>query len=329
MDVEAFDEGILATIVVPEGGMTGVGNAIAYLVDQESEIAEAKAKVGDSAPGAPAAPAAEAAAPAPAPAPAAAAPAPVAPAATVAAPAPQVAAPQPRADGRVIATPMAKTLAKQLGVDLSVVGGSGPNGRITAQDVERAAGKAPPAAAATTVAPQAPIATKSAPQAPAAVVPADDGVELPPRGSVQPFTTLQAAVSKNMIASMEVPEFYVQTAVSTDKLDEMYRALKPKGIAMSPLLAKAVGLALAKNPTLFASCPDGNSIKYNENVNVAVAVAMPDGGLITPVLADADVHSVTELAASWKDLLGRARSKQLKPAEYSSGKRAREKMFAN
>jgi len=207
------------------------------------------------------------------------------------------------------------------------VGGSGPNGRITESDVERVAfGGTTGMASAVGMQEAQPmpvLPSSSTPPTPAVAAPSVSSIEqdpeLPARGSVEKFTTLQAAVSKNMIASMEVPEFYVQTVISTDKLDEMYKALKPKGVAMSPLLAKAVGLALAKHPVLYASCPDGNSIKYNEHVNVAIAVAMPDGGLITPVLSDADAKDVSTLASSWKDLLGRARSKQLKPEEYSSG----------
>eukprot|EP00466_Bigelowiella_natans_P002648 jgi/Bigna1/92269/estExt_fgenesh1_pm.C_110002 len=297
MDVEAFDEGILATIVVPEGGMTGVGNAIAYLIEA------AKAQAGSAAP--PAAPQTAPAAIEAKPA----APAAPAPAQPVVVSSPVIAtAPQPRADGRIIASPLAKVRAKELGVDLAVVGGSGPNGRITESDVERVAfGGTTGMASAVGMQEAQPmpvLPSSSTPPAPAVAAPSVSSIEqdpeLPARGSVEKFTTLQVVFI-------------------TDKLDEMYKALKPKGVAMSPLLAKAVGLALAKHPVLYASCPDGNSIKYNEHVNVAIAVAMPDGGLITPVLSDADAKDVSTLASSWKDLLGRARSKQLKPEEYSSG----------
>eukprot|EP01024_Parvocaulis_polyphysoides_P010841 TRINITY_DN1380_c0_g2_i1.p2 TRINITY_DN1380_c0_g2~~TRINITY_DN1380_c0_g2_i1.p2 ORF type:complete len:179 (-),score=29.81 TRINITY_DN1380_c0_g2_i1:262-732(-) len=71
---------------------------------------------------------------------------------------------------------------------------------------------------------------------------------------------------------------------------------------------------------MFSSCtPDGAGITYNEHVNVANAVAMPDGGLITPVLKDADSTDVYQLSRQWKDLVKRARSKQLKPDEFTSG----------
>jgi pyruvate dehydrogenase E2 component (dihydrolipoamide acetyltransferase) len=88
---------------------------------------------------------------------------------------------------------------------------------------------------------------------------------------------------------------------------------------MSPLLAKACGVALAAHPRLFASCtPDGAGMTYNEHIHVANAVAL-DGGLITPVLKDADTTDVYTLSRNWKDLVKRARAKQLKGDEHSSG----------
>jgi pyruvate dehydrogenase E2 component (dihydrolipoamide acetyltransferase) len=153
---------------------------------------------------APAAPAPAAAAPPPPPPPAAAAPAAPAPAAT--APAPVAAAPAPRADGRVVATPYAKQLAKDLRVDLATVGGTGPNGRITASDVERAAkgGAAPAAAAPAAAAPAAaaPAAAKAGAPAAAPKAAATTVSEL--RGTTKPFTTLQAAVARNMNESLKV-----------------------------------------------------------------------------------------------------------------------------
>lgn len=207
MDVECFSEGILAAISCGEGDRANVGAAIAFIAETEAEVEEAKKKAaaagGGAAPAA-AAPAPAPAAPAPAPKPAAA-PAP-APAPVAAAPAPApAAAPAPRADGRVVATPYAKQLAKDLKVDLSRVAGSGPNGRITASDVEAAAGRAPvaapaPIAAAPAAAPTAPAPAKAA--APAA--PSKDTTVSELRGTTKPFTTLQQAVSRNMMASLSV-----------------------------------------------------------------------------------------------------------------------------
>lgn len=328
MDVESFSEGILAAVVVPEGERANVGAPIAFVAESEADVAEAKKKaasLGGSAAPAPAAAAPAPAPAAPAPAPAAPAPAPAAPAPApvAAAPAPAPAA-APRADGRVVATPYAKQLAKDLRVDLATVAGTGPAGRITASDVERAAGKAPAAAAPVAAAPAAPVAVAPAPAmaaAPAtAAAPAKGTTVSELRGTTKPFTSLQSAVARNMNESLKVPEFRVAYQIQTDKLDALYQKLKPHGVTMTAVLAKACGAALAKHPLLFAACTaDGNGITFNNNVNVAIAVAMPDGGLITPVLKNADKTDIYQLSRNWADLVKRARSKQLQPDEFNSG----------
>lgn len=172
---------------------------------QRTQVAEAQKKAaainGGAAPAAAPAPAPAPAAPAPAaPAPAKApAPAPAAPApAPVAAAAPAAPAPAPRADGRVIATPYAKQLAKDLRVDLSKVAGTGPNGRITAADVERSAGKAPAAAAPAAVAAAAP-----APVAAAAAAPAPAKAAAPAKATVSTMYTDTRPLSRiSNIAAM-------------------------------------------------------------------------------------------------------------------------------
>uniref|UniRef100_A0A0E0ELT0 Dihydrolipoamide acetyltransferase component of pyruvate dehydrogenase complex n=1 Tax=Oryza meridionalis TaxID=40149 RepID=A0A0E0ELT0_9ORYZ len=213
-----------------------------------------------------------------------------------------------------IATPQAKKLAKQHRVDLAKVAGTGPFGRITPADVEAAAGiqpkpKVAPAAAAAPAPLSAP-AIGAVPQA----------AELPPvpGATVVPFTGMQAAVSKNMVESLAVPAFRVGYPIVTDKLDELYEKVKSKGVTMTVLLAKAAAMALAQHPVVNASCRDGKSFTYNTNINIAVAVAI-DGGLITPVLEDADKLDIYLLSQKWKELVKKARAKQLQPNEYSSG----------
>ncbi len=86
---------------------------------------------------------------------------------------------------------------------------------------------------------------------------------------------------------------------------------------MTALLAKAVAVTLQKHPVVNASyVPD--AIKYSSEINIAVGVAMPDGGLITPVLRNADQMDIYSLSRIWKDLVNRSRAKQLKPEEYST-----------
>ena len=311
MDVESFQDGYLAAVLMPAGSTAPVGETIGLIVETEVEIADAQAK----APSAPAAAAAPAPAPAPAPTPAAV----QAPAPTPApAPAP-VAAPAPSApvvnDGRIVASPRAKKLASQMGVDLATVPGSGPHGRIQAEDVEQASGQpisVPRVAEGT--APAAPAAGAAAAAAPA--TPA--GISFGRPGETVAFNTLQGAVNKNMEASLAVPCFRVGYTITTDKLDAFYKQVKPKGVTMTALLAKAVAVTLARHPQVNAATTAAG-MAYPADVNVAVAVAMEDGGLITPVLRNADRTDLYEMSRQWGDLVKRSRSKQLQPEEYSTG----------
>ncbi|EFJ48742.1 dihydrolipoamide acetyltransferase [Volvox carteri f. nagariensis] len=304
MDVESFAEGILGAIVVQEGERASVGAPIAFVAENASEVEEAKKKaaaMGAPAAAAPAAAPAAPAAPAPAPAPAVA-PAPV---------------PAARTDGRVVATPYAKQLAKELKVDLATVLGTGPNGRITAADVEaRAAGKpaAPAAPAAAAPAPAAAAAAAAPAPAPAAAK-ATKVSEL--KGTTKPFTTLQAAVARNMNESLKVPEFRVSYSIVTDKLDALYQQLKPKGVTMTALLAKACGVALAKHPLLYAALPEGGSMTQSLAVSACARWRVSLG--VPPVLKNADSTDIYQLSRNWADLVKRARSKQLQPDEYNSG----------
>ena len=312
MDVESFQDGYLAAVLMPAGSTAPVGETIGLIVESEAEIADAKA----SAPAAPAAaaPAPTATAPAPAPTPA---PAPVAAAAPVAAPPP--AAIQPSApvvtDGRIVASPRAKKLASQMGVDLATVRGSGPHGRIQAEDVEKASGQ--PISVPRVAEGTAPAVTGGASSAAAApAAPAGSSFGRP--GETVPFNTLQGAVNRNMEASLAVPCFRVGYTITTDKLDAFYKQVQPKGVTMTALLAKAVAVTLARHPQVNAATTAAG-MAYPADVNVAVAVAMEDGGLITPVLRNADRTDLYEMSRQWGDLVKRSRSKQLQPEEYSTG----------
>ena len=319
MDVESFNEGFLAAVLMPAGGTAPVGETIALIVETEAEIAEVAAKA-PSAPAAPAAPAAQpVAAPATAPAPAAQ---PVA--APVAAPAPvmaaAVSAPASTASGRVVASPRAKKLASQLGVALEALRGSGPHGRIQAEDVLAATGQ--PITVPRVAEGSGPAVTAAAAggNGAAATAPAPAGQAFGRPGESVAFNTLQNAVNRNMVASLVVPCFRVGYTITTDKLDAFYKQVKGKGVTMTALLAKAVGVTLARHPQVNAgTSADGSAMAYPAAVNVAVAVAMEDGGLITPVLANADTTDLYSMARNWADLVARSRTKQLQPEEYSTG----------
>ena len=305
MDVETFYEGYLAHIIVPAGETAPVGAAIAYIVETEAEIATAKSKAFADGTAAPSTPA----------------PVPVA-AAAVAAPATTSQNGSNHQPGRVVVSPRARKLAKELKVDLNTLQGSGPYGRIVAEDVEVAVGKVQTLITSvpiTTLAPvPVPVPTSTPAPAPAPVAAPAPVVSPAVPGQTVPFTTLQNAVVRGMVASLSVPVFRVSYTISTDGLDKLYKQIKSKGVTMTALLAKAVAVTLQKHPILNASYSDQGIVNHS-NINVSVAVAMDDGGLITPVLQNADAVDIYSLSRNWKSLVERARAKQLQPVEYNSG----------
>ena len=323
MDVESFNEGFLAAVLMPAGGTAPVGETIGLIVETQAEIAGVQAKA-PAAPAAVPAPAAtpDPAAPAPAPAQVAAAaaqapaaPVPAAPVAQV--PVVAVAAPSGNGNGRVVASPRARKLALQLGVALEALRGSGPHGRIQAEDVLAATGQpvSLPRVAEGSAPAVAPVASSGGAAA-APVAPAGQAFGRP--GDTVAFNTLQQAVNRNMVASLQVPAFRVGYTITTDKLDAFYKQVKAKGVTMTALLAKAAAVTLARHPQVNAATTEAG-MAYPAAINVAIAVAMEDGGLITPVLAAADRPDLYSLSRSWADLVERARAKQLKPDEYSTG----------
>nr|CAD1842061.1 unnamed protein product [Ananas comosus var. bracteatus] len=289
MDVETFYDGYLAAIIVDEGSVAPVGSAIALLAESEDEIPLAKSKAAASSSSSSDPSPAETLAPPPPPATEAlASPPPPSPAAP--SPVSASSSTHPAAEGgrRVVATPFAKKLAKDLKVELGSVAGTGPMGRIVAKDVEAAAAAAPTTAAAA------------------------------PSPAAPPSRLLRLCQPRNMVESLAVPTFRVGYTITTDALDALYKTIKSKGVTMTALLAKATAMALAKHPVVNSSCRDGKSFTYNSSINIAVAVAM-DGGLITPVLQDADKVDIYSLSRKWKELVDKARAKQLQPHEYNTG----------
>ncbi len=299
MDVETFYSGFIAAIVVQAGESAPVGSAIALVAETEAEIETAKQQAnGKSAAAAPVAVPATATAVA-------------ANATAVATPAATIAPVTSLRSDRPVVSPRARKLAKEYGVAVETLHGTGPNGRITADDVGMAAGKAP-----APVAQSQPIVTPVA--IPAVSHPVAPTVTASAGARVVPFNTLQSAVNRNMMASLAIPTFRVGYTIETNNLDKLYKQVKSKGVTMTALLAKAVAMTLVKHPTVNASFSDAG-VNHPGAINIAVAVAMPDGGLITPVLQHADQLDLYSLSRMWKDLVDRARIKQLQPQEYSSG----------
>ena len=297
MDVESFHDGFLASIVMPAGSSAPVGETIGLIVETADEIASAQANAPSS-------------------------PEPTRPAKetpsssiqeekasdvsskkivvkqTPLVPEIPINQPQILNDGRIVASPRAKKLASQMGVDLATVRGSGPHGRIQAEDVQSAKGQpitvpwiAESDAPAKIISDITPIEKKSvdSDKPPAA------GKSFGSRGETIAFNTLQKAVNRNMEESLSTPCFRVGYSILTDELDSFYKKVKPNGVTMTALLAKAVGLTLARHPQVNAAF-SSEGIAYPSQINVAVAVAMEDGGLITPVLQNADETSLTDLS---------------------------------
>eukprot|EP00970_Alexandrium_tamarense_P015701 scaffold5391_cov175-Alexandrium_tamarense.AAC.6 len=348
MDVEAFEDGYIAAIITGEGETANVGSPVALIAANEADIpalqAYAATLSGAPAPSAPAAAAPTAAAPVAKAAPKAAAAANPAASAggrvvasplakklaeeigvditTVvgtgpggritagdvqsassgggAAPAKKAAAPSKPswtpAPGVIAATPTARALAKKAKLDLASITGTGEFGRVTADDVKIATGEKKATRKA------------AAPGAPAVV-------EMP-EGLV-PFTGMQRAVSNNMEATLGCPVFRASREIEMDAFNACYQSVKPKGVTVSALLAKAVAKAIEKHPIINSSFrPEGTF--FNKDINIAMAVSI-DGGLITPVLKYANERDVLELGENWKELVGKAKSGTLSPDEYNSG----------
>ncbi len=317
MDVESFYEGYIATILVPSGEVAPVGAAIALVAETQAEIETAQQQASSGSAGVTTEPDATTS------------PGQIADI-SVTMETPDSVTPVPAESqngakddsGRIMISPRARKLAKDLKVDLSTLKGSGPHGRIVAEDVEAAAnkGKQPSTtvtpAKTTPVAPPPPAPPQITPVAKIPPAPAPASVVTP--GQLVPMTTLQNAVVRNMVASLQVPSFHVGYTITTDELDKLYKQIKSKGVTMTALLAKAVAVTLQKHPLLNASYSE-QGIQYRPSINIAVAVAMDDGGLITPVLQNADQMDIYSVSRNWKALVERARAKQLQPEEYNSG----------
>jgi pyruvate dehydrogenase E2 component (dihydrolipoamide acetyltransferase) len=307
VEMEAFGAGVLRKILVSAGDTAPVGALIGVIAEPADDIAAVVSQAGGGAPTA--APAPAAAAPEMASRPAAVPPQPrredpaartPAPSTGPTAPArpvqPVTSAPVPSpAPGRVKASPLARKIAAQSGVDLRLVHGSGPGGRVVRRDVEAASagGAAQPAA-----------------------VPAAAGVEFEDR----PLSQVRAIIAKRMpLSKAPVPHFYVSSEVAMDRgwtLREELNGLEgqPK-ISVNDLVIRACALALMQHPGVNASF-QGEAIRVFHRAHIGIAVALEEG-LITPVLRDANLKSLAQIAAESRDLAERARNRKLRAPEMT------------
>jgi len=306
LEVEAYEDGYLLKIVVPENESAPVGAPIGYL-GEKGEKVEAPAQQ----------PKPVAAAPAPAaPAPRPSTPAPAA-AQKTSAPAP--ATPRPQAgpaqvvpfrregdrraeeEGRLRASPLAKRIAEERGLDLAALQGSGPQGRIIKRDIEEALthGAAVPRLAPS---PGVPLSVeRREPQ-------------------VVPISSMRRVIAQRLAdVKPGVPHFYLTVDIEMDaamQIRDEAKALDSK-VSVNDIVVKAAAIALRRMPKMNVSLQGDQQLQY-QNVDVGIAVAIEEG-LITPIIRDADQKGLAAISAEARDLAERARKRALKPQEYTGG----------
>jgi dihydrolipoamide dehydrogenase len=283
MDVETFAEGFLSGPLAETGGNVPVGAVIGWVVDTAEEVEGGSMAV--EAPEADDEPTVSDPSPA-------AAPKPVAPRPHAAPAPPSGGTPAPFRPGAP-ASPWARQLAGSLGLSLDGVRPSGPGGFVQGADV---------------------LAARPAPAAahvgPASLDPAIFDVPGPSRA----MTPLEAATAKSMTAALSMPTFRVTVKA---RFEPLQRASKASGVSFTVALARACALAMEAVPKVNAAWVPGDRVAERDVVDVGIAVAA-EGGLVVPVLRDVGHRDPAALVADWKDLVGRARSRRLKPAEWAN-----------
>ena len=283
VEFEAYTGGVLGRIVAEAGIAVPVGELIAIITEPGESVPEVAAPATSPAQAAPAAPAPAPSAPEPEP----------------------PAAPASASDGGVRASPIARRLARERGIDLSLVTGSGPNGRITERDVEnyRAAPAAPePAPAATATPAPAPVAA-----------PADSRIEL--------SRMRQTIARVTSDSKSSAPHFYVTAEIDMGKAMALRRDVNDESdpenrVSVNDLMVKACALALAKHPK-FNSFFRGDHLEVHGAMNIGIAIAL-ESGLILPGVSNCESKGLLQIAAATKDLIARANSGTLRNEEYSS-----------
>jgi len=221
-------------------------------------------------------------------------------------------------DSRIKASPLARKIAKDKGISLTELKGSAEGGRIVKKDVESyTPGAAKPAAAAASAsAPaQAPAAAPSAPAAPKVTIPEFIGIE---KYTEKPVTQMRKVIAKRLSESLfTAPHFYVTMSIDMDQAVEArnkINAYAPSKVSFNDLVLKATAIALKQHPNVNSSWL-GDKIRYNEHVNIGVAVAV-DEGLLVPVVRFADGKSLSHISAEVKDFAAKAKAKKLQPSDW-------------
>ncbi len=300
MDLEVYDDGVLLKQLIIEGDSVPIGGLIAVLGKEGEDISDLISKYGGNGAVTPAkTPKAEpAAAPMPEPT--------IAP-----------------TDGRVKASPLARRMAREGGLDLGNVTGSGPEGRIVKRDIEAALGQKPAVAAP---APAMPVS------APASVAPIPVRVPTPAPVPVpgDDYDAIRLSQMRKTIArrlaesKYTAPHFYLTVEVDMEAsiaarkhLNALTEQQGLSKISFNDLVTKACAMALRQHPMVNASYLEKEGeIRVHHQVHIGVAVAI-DEGLVTPVIRNADVKGLAQIAQETRELAGRAKERKLAPEEWA------------
>ncbi|MCB1451076.1 MAG: pyruvate dehydrogenase complex dihydrolipoamide acetyltransferase [Nitratireductor sp.] len=313
MEVEAVDEGTIAKILVPAGTEAVKVNAVIAILAGEGEDVADAAKGGGSAPQ-------PKTSPAPTPQPAAnTVPVPDK------APVQPAAGPAPVAHGeRVFASPLARRIARESGIDVAAIAGSGPKGRVVKADVEAAiasgGAKAPASAPAAAAAHPAMAAGPST----------EAVLKLFEEGSYDlvKHDGMRKTIARRLTESKQtIPHFYVSVDCELDALMALREQLNKAApvsddkpaykLSVNDMIIKALALALRDVPDANVSWTDEAMVKHH-HADVGVAVSIP-GGLITPIVRQAEMKPLSVISNEMKDLGKRAKERKLKPEEYQGG----------
>jgi pyruvate dehydrogenase E2 component (dihydrolipoyllysine-residue acetyltransferase) len=305
MEMQALANGVLRKILIGEGESAPLGQTIAVIGEANEDIASLLSEAPAAAPKQEQ-PKQEQAQEKPAPAPP---PPPQAKAAAASSSPQPAAAPvtNGRGDsGRMIVSPLAARMAAEAGIDLRSLQGSGPGGRIIKRDIEEAMSQ--------------PKAAPAQPSYPRAVEPGEFPQIAASPYRDEPASEIRKVIAKRLVTSLgPVPHFFLTTEIEMDRAAEMRKginALDPDlKISINDIIIKVASAALRQHPEVNASF-QGNFIRYYEHADIGVAVAIEDG-LITPVVRSADQKSLSDIAGEVRELAERARSRKLKPEEYT------------
>lgn len=328
MEVECFEDGILLKQYIAEGDSVEIGSPICAVGEEGEEVPEVTVNQGpppaeadqvvDEAEAPPTEPSEESKKPAEE-----ESGKPNGVAAQTAVEPEEAETPAPPASGgeRVKASPLARKVAEDHGLDLTQVKGTGPGGRITREDVELAIEeqKSAPAQSAT------PASEKSAAPGDAAPALAMPVAKL--EETTMPVTNMRAAIARALVRSTtEAPHFYLQSEVDSEALIKMRAELNDQLAELPPeqggikftlndLILRAAAVAVLRVPQINRSW-EGDKIRQYGSVHMAFGVAVDDG-LVTPVIREAERKGLRAIAMEAKDLIGKARSRKLKPEDYT------------